>query len=134
MYNRNEYVDNFFKGILQEDETYNHYIYVMNIAPITKYLFIPYMAPLFNSHSIVGFTNKRILICHMGADGVLTGHMLQIDMKDVKEISIKKGWIKSKIFITFVDDSSIQFKPNNVCIGFSNHKKSLQALSEMYPQ
>ncbi|WP_442603072.1 hypothetical protein [Paenibacillus sp. KN14-4R] len=73
------------------------------------------------------------LICEMDPmTGKLTENMFGISVNDVKNISLKKGLLKTKVKITFSDDSVILFKPNNFCIGLSNHKMNLLKLKEMY--
>ena len=98
----------------------------MSFASLTKYLLFQEAAILANKHLIVSFTNKRVLICEMDAvSGKLTGNIFPIDLNSVKDISIKKkGLLKTKVKIKFSDDSEIMFKPNNFCIGLSNHKKN----------
>lgn len=133
MFNRNEYFDHYFKELLEPEETYNHYFYVMSFAPLTKYLLFQEASILANKHLIVSFTNKRILICEMDAvSGKLTGNIFPIDLNSVKDISIKKGFLKTKVKIKFSDDSETMFKPNNFCLGLSNHKNHLIKLTEKY--
>lgn len=131
--NKNQYLDDYFKEMLEEEETYNYYFYVMSFVPVTQYLRFQQMAIFLNKHMIISFTNKRILICEMsGLTGKLTENVLTIDLQEVKQISIKEGIMKTKIRIEFLDGSAIKFKPNNICIGLSNHKKHLNKLKELY--
>lgn len=133
MYNRNPYFDQYFKENTEPEENYRYYFYVMKFAPLTKYLLYQQSAVLMNKHMIVCVTNKRILICEMDPiTGKLTGNTFEMSLNDVKNISLEKGFLKTKVKITFSDDSSILFKPNNVCIGLSNHKMHLLKLKEMY--
>ncbi|MFF2479986.1 PH domain-containing protein [Paenibacillus sp. NPDC058071] len=133
MFNRNPYFDQYFKQIAEPDESYHYYFYVMKFASLTKHLIFQSAAPLFNSHMIVCVTNKRVIICQMdGTTGRLTGATFEASMNEVKNISLDKGLIKTKVRITFSDDSVAQFKPNNICIGLSNHKIHLLKLKEIY--
>jgi len=133
MYNRNSYFDQYFKQILESDETEHYYFYTMSFASLTKYLLFQSAAPLFNKHMIVCVTNKRILVFEMDpTTGKLTENAAGISLSDVKHLSIKKGLLKTKVKITFADDSAMQFSPNNFCIGLSNHKKNLIKLTAMY--
>ncbi|AST90131.1 hypothetical protein BC6307_01945 [Sutcliffiella cohnii] len=133
MFNRNEYMDQFLDEIMEPGEVEKQYFYVMSFAPLTNYLLFQEFTMLLNKHMIVAFTNKRILICEMdGTTGKMTGNFLPLDLQDVKEISFKRGLLKTTVKITFSDDSKIQIKPNNVCVGLSNHKKNLLALAERY--
>lgn len=105
----------------------------MKLASLTKHLLYQEFVILQNQHKIVCITNKRILVCEMDAiTGKLTDNILEIRMDDVKQIALSKGFLKTKVNITFSDDSEIQFKPNNFCVGLSNHKKHLLKLGEMY--
>lgn len=133
MFNRNAYFDQYFTNMAEPDETYRYYFYVMSFASLTKYLLFQGAAMLANKHMIVCVTNRRLLICEMDpTTGKLTGNPFGIDLNDVKSIALEKGWLKTKVKVTFNDDSAIQFKPNNFCIGLSNHKLHLQKLQEMY--
>ncbi|MDX8360744.1 PH domain-containing protein [Cytobacillus sp. IB215316] len=133
MFNKNQYFNNHFKELLTEEETYNHYFYVMSMAPLTKYLMFQQFAVLMNKHMAVSFTNKRIIICEMDSiTGKFTEGLFDINLSDVKNVSLKKGLLKTKINITFSDDSGIMLKPNNFCIGLSNHKQNLTKLMKLY--
>ncbi|MGZ9586506.1 PH domain-containing protein [Paenibacillus marinisediminis] len=133
MFNRNSYFDQYFKQNTEPEETYHYYFYVMKFASLTKHLIFQGSAPLFNKHMIVCVTNKRILICEMDpTTGKLTDDMFEVSFNDVKNISLKKGLLKTKMKFTFSDDSEILFKPNNFCIGLSDHKTNLLKLKEMY--
>lgn len=133
MYNRNSYFDDFFKTVLEPEETYGYYFYNMKFAPLTDYLLYQSMAPLLNKHLIVCFTNRRIILCEMdGVTGKLTDNMAAIDIQDVKDISIKKGLMKTNVKVVFSDDSAVSFNPNNICIGLSRHKENLLKLNELF--
>lgn len=133
MFNRNAYLDEYFEEIAEPDETYHYYFYVMKLASLTKHMLYQQSVLLHNQHKIVCVTNKRILICEMDpVTGNLTDNRFEMSMNDVKDISLQKGFIKTKVTITFSDNSAIQFKPNNFCIGMSNHKLHLSKLEEMY--
>lgn len=133
MYNRNSYFDQFFKEHALPEESYHYYFYVMKFAPLTKYLLFQEFAPFLNKHMIVCVTNRRIMVCEMNAvTGKLTENRFDISLNDVKNIALNKGFMKTKVRITFSDDSSVEFKPNNFCIGMSNHKKHLLQLKELY--
>lgn len=84
-------------------------------------------------HKIVYITNKRIFICEMDPlTGRLTASQFEVDLNAVKHISLRKGLLKTKVSIIFSDDSAIQLKPNNFCLGLSNDKKYLLKLEELY--
>lgn len=129
----NSYLDNYFKEKMQPDENYCYYFYTMTFASATKYIIFGAGAQLLNQHSIICFTNKRIIIIEMNpATGNLTENIGQIELSNVKKITVKKGLLKTKLLVTFCDESIMKIEPNNICIGLSNHKKNLTKLEELY--
>ncbi|MFD0589939.1 PH domain-containing protein [Paenibacillus sp. GCM10027627] len=133
MFNRNRYFDEYFQQNAEPGESYHYYFYVVKLASFTKFLVFQGAANFLGSHTIVCVTNKRILICEMNqVTGNLTGATLEVNMDDVKNISLQKGFLKTKVKVTFPDDSYLVFKPNNICIGLSNHKLHLAKLKEMH--
>lgn len=133
MLNKNQYMDEVINQALTAEETYKHYFYVMGMKPLKNFLRYSYLAPFFNKHMIVCFTNKRILIFEMsGTTGKLTGESSEMLLSDVKQVTVKKGIIKTKITVTLSDNSVVLFTPNNFCVGLSNHKDGLLALKQLY--
>ncbi|WP_158630172.1 PH domain-containing protein [Cohnella sp. AR92] len=133
VFNRNSYFDDYFKQIAEPGENDYYYFYVMKLASFSKYLIFQGGAFSSNRHMIVCVTNKRVLICQMDqTTGRLTGNMAVIALNDVRKILLKKGFMKTSVKIEFPDDSALVFKPNNWCIGLSNHKKHLLKLQEVY--
>ena len=77
----------------------------MSFAPLTKYLLFQEATILANKHLIVSLQIKRIFICEMDAvSGKLTGNIFPIDLNSVKDISIKKSFLKTKVNIKFSYD------------------------------
>lgn len=132
MYNRTKYIEDCFSQILHPEENYNCYFYVMSFAPFADYLLYQQFALFLNKHMIVSFTDKRILVCEMDPAGNLTGNVMQIEYNDVQNVSVKRGFMKTTIQLTFRDNSKVQFKPNNVCIGLPKHKENLLKLTDIF--
>ena len=129
----NSCLDNLFKENLLSEESYSYYFYAMSFASKSKYILYGPFATLFNKHSIICFTNKRIICLELDpVTGNVMNNINEIEFNIIKNVIVKKGMIKTKIKVVFLDESILEFSPNNICIGLSNHKKNLSKLQEMY--
>ncbi|PJI09040.1 MULTISPECIES: PH domain-containing protein [Clostridium] len=129
----NSYLNDAFKKILSPEDEYGYYFYSMSFASAGEYLLYGGSAMLLNKHLIVCFTKKRIILAEVNPiTGDLTENVSDISMKNVTEVIVKKGILKTKIKLLFPNGSKLEFKPNNICVGLSNHKKNLLKLVELY--
>lgn len=130
----NSNADKIFDKLMVEGETYVHYFYVMKMASHSEYLVYGLGAIGSNSHCLVGFTNKRILLIELSAaTGNATGNIAHLDLDEVEKVSVKRGMIKSNVTVKLKGDKGVlEMKPNSFTIGLSNHKKNLVKLEELY--
>ena len=129
----NSYLDNLFRENLLPEENYSCYFYAMSFASTSKYILYGPFATLLNKHSIICFTSKRIICLELDpVTGNVMENINEIDLNVVNNITVKKGMLKTKIKVVFSDKSILEFSPNNICIGLSNHKKNLTKLQELY--
>lgn len=132
MYNRNEYVDSFFQQILDNDEQSFYYFYNATIASFGKIIKEQLNSITSTKHHIVCFTYKRILVVEMDPAGGLSNNVVAIENDYISKIEVKKGLFSTKVAVLLKDNSTLMFKPNNSCVGLSNHKKGLEYLVQKY--
>ena len=129
----NTYLDNVFKNRLSAEDEYGYYFYSMSFAPVGEYLLYGAFAPLLNKHLIVCLTKKRIILIELNPlTGNITENIAKIDIDCLAKIIVKRGMLKTKIDLVFLNGSSLRFKPNNICIGLSNHKNNLIKINGLY--
>ncbi|PGF05061.1 PH domain-containing protein [Bacillus toyonensis] len=129
----NEYLDDLFEGMKIEGEDYFYYFYVYQI-PKEGVLLLNGIIPVGDiEHSIVCFTNKRLLFLEITMMGKYTGNMKSVNLTEFKHIKVNRGMIRTSIVLTSKNGKgNTVIKANSFTFGLSNQKKNLIALEKLY--
>lgn len=128
MYNN---VQEYLLNEMEEGEEVVYSFYVVKLASIAQFAIFQMAAILDSKHTIVTFTNKRLLISEMDSMGRMTGVTIEAEGSLIEGIRVKRGLFKTKVFVN-ICGQEILFSPNNICIGMPYHKESLIEMAEKY--
>lgn len=129
----NKSLDDLFQELKIEGETYFYYFYTYKTPSASEYFKHGLGAIVDLQHSIICFTEKRLMVLEVTSMGTLTGQMQYLDMSEIENVKVKRGTFFTRITVTSKENKGeMTIKANSFTFGLSNQKKNLIALEKKY--